>query len=279
MYFNQWGLLFSLEGPHKVPLSFDSFKSITPPKDRFWADPFVIFRNGLYYIFVEEFFYESKNGVISVISLTEEGQYSDSKVVLSKDHHLSYPFLFEEDGEIFMIPETCQNATIELYKCVDFPLKWELESVLIDGIKAVDSTLLKHEGKYWLFTNEKLVENSSNWDVLNIFYSESLLNGEWKRHPENPVIQSVEASRPAGSLFRQSGKMYRPGQNCLKHYGHGLTINEVTHLTETTYKERKVQSIYPDWAKKLVSTHTINSVGKLTIIDVLVRRSKLLSSL
>jgi len=227
-YFNQWSLLFSLEGPHKIPLSFESFKSITPPKDRFWADPFVIFRDGRYYIFVEEFFYETKKGVISVIILTEDGEYSESQTVLNKDYHLSYSFLFEEEGEVYMIPETSQNATIELYRCVDFPLKWELEEVLIHDIKAVDSTLFKHDEKYWLFTNEKLVENSDNWDVLNVFYSESLLNGEWKRHPENPVVQNVEASRPGGSLFRQSGKIYRPGQNCLKHYGHGFTINEVT---------------------------------------------------
>lgn len=273
-YFNQWSLLFSLEGPHKVPLSFQNFKPIRPPKDRFWADPFVVCRNGVYYIFVEELFYETKKGAIAVITLTEDGRYSSSETVLSKDYHLSYPFLFEEGGDIYMIPETSQNATIELYKCVDFPLKWELERVLIDNIKAVDSTLHRHNGKYWLFTNEKLVENSDNWDVLNIFYSESLLAGEWKRHPENPVVQNVESSRPGGSLYNQRGKLYRPGQNCSKHYGHGFTINEVTRLTETSYEERMVQQVYPDWAKNLVSTHTINSVGKLTIIDVLVRRSK-----
>lgn len=273
-YFNQWSLFFSLEGPHKIPLSFQNFKPIRPPKDRFWADPFVLCRNGIYYIFVEEFFYKSKKGTIAMITLNEDGQYSDSKAVLSKDYHLSYPFLFEEDGEVYMIPETSQNSTIELYRCVDFPLKWELETVLIRDIKAVDTTLHKHDGKYWLFTNEKLVENSDNWDVLNIFYAENLLAGEWKRHPGNPVVQNVESSRPGGSLFRQAGKLYRPGQNCLKHYGHGFTINEITRLTETSYEEKTVQSVYPGWAKNLVSTHTINLVGKLTIIDVLVRRTK-----
>ncbi|MDW3192753.1 MAG: hypothetical protein R8G66_10320 [Cytophagales bacterium] len=265
-----------MEGLQEVPFSFDHFKPIVPPHDRFWADPFVIFRNGLYYIFVEEFFYESKKGVISVITLTEEGQYSSSKVVLNKDYHLSYPFLFEEEGDLYMIPETSQNATIELYKCVDFPLMWELEKVLIDDIKTVDTTLLKHDSKYWLFTNEKVVKDSQNWDVLNVFYSDHLLNAAWKRHPQNPVVQDIEASRPGGSIFSRSGQMFRPGQNCLKHYGHGLTINEVIHLTETSYKEKRVQSIYPDWAKNIISTHTINSVNQLTIIDVLVRRKKLL---
>ncbi|MEL7147810.1 MAG: hypothetical protein AAFO69_15665, partial [Bacteroidota bacterium] len=148
-YFNQWSLLFSLEGPHKIPFSFDQFKPIIPPNDRFWADPFVVFRDGCFFIFVEEFLYGSNKGVISVIALTEDGAYADSQVVLSKDYHLSYPFLFEEAGELYMIPETSHNDTIELYKCVDFPLKWELETVLIDHIKAVDSTLIKHEGKYW----------------------------------------------------------------------------------------------------------------------------------
>ncbi len=37
-----------------------------------------------------------------------------------------------------MIPETSANKTVELWKCTDFPLKWEKHSNLLEGIEAVE---------------------------------------------------------------------------------------------------------------------------------------------
>ncbi len=269
----QWILLVKMENSNKISQSFFRFKRILPPKDRFWADPFILQRDDKYYLFIEELLYSNNRGMISVMEIDEKGNHTVPEVVLEKDYHLSYPYLIEDQGELYMLPETKGNKTIELYKCVDFPKKWELEKVLFDDIIAVDTTLFHHDNKYWLFTNIKENEGASAYDELFLFYSDSLL-GEWKSHPLNPIVSDVKYARPAGNIFIYNDMIFRPAQNCSKHYGYGMQIREIVTLTETDYEERQVQSIYPNWAKDLVSTHTLNNSGKLTVIDALVKRRK-----
>ena len=270
-YFDQWILLIKFTKTDKLAQSFYEFKRLTPPKDRFWADPFILQRDSKYFIFLEELVYKEKRGKISVMEIDENGSHSTPKVILETNYHLSYPFLIEDHGELYMMPETKGNKTIEIYKCTSFPYEWTLEKIMFHDIMAVDSTIFKFENKYWLFTNIKENEGASAYDELFLFFSDSLL-GNWKPHPLNPIVSDVKYARPAGNIFIYNDKIFRPSQNCSKHYGYGMQIREILTLTETDYEERQVQSIYPNWSKDLVSTHTLNNSGKLTIIDALVRR-------
>ena len=47
-----------------------------------------------------------------------------------------------------MLPETSGNRTVELYRCVEFPHRWELDRVLMDGVHAVDATLAEHDRRW-----------------------------------------------------------------------------------------------------------------------------------
>ena len=273
-FFNQWILLFKMNTSGTISTSFYQFKKIIPPKDRFWADPHILKKNDTYYIFIEEFIRSENKGFISVIEMDNKGNYKAPVKVLERDYHLSYPFLIEDKGEIFMLPETKANNTIELYKCVEFPLKWELETILINNIQAVDSTITCQDNKYWLFTNMVRNKGASANDELFLFSSDRLISNNWKNHPQNPVISDIKQSRPAGKFFVYKNALYRPSQNSSKHYGYGIKINKVEKLTETEYKETVIDSIVPGWEKKILSTHTINSVDKLTIIDALMKRRR-----
>lgn len=273
-YFNQWILLFKFSSSNSISTSFFRFKKITPPKDRFWADPFIIIRNEKYYIFIEELLYSNNKGYIALIIMNKDGSYSKPVKVLEKDYHLSYPYLIEDSGELYMIPETKENNTIELYKCIDFPLKWELEKILINDINAVDATILVKDNIYWLFANVVRNEGASSLDELFLFSSDKLVSDSWIPHPQNPIVSDVKSSRPAGKFFTYGNKLYRPSQNGSKRYGYGMKINEVIELNRKKYEEKIVDDIYPDWDKKLIATHTINSVDNLTIIDALMKRRK-----
>nr|WP_298927232.1 hypothetical protein [uncultured Allomuricauda sp.] len=273
-FFNQWILLFKFEKKRQLSKSFWRFKRIVPPKDRFWADPFPIEKNGKYYIFFEELIYKNGLGNISVLELDEKGNYSKPSVVLEKDYHLSYPFLIEDQDQLWMIPETLQSNQIELYHCEEFPLKWKLEKILIKNIRAVDTTILYHNKKYWLFCNIRENEGASTSDELFLFHSSVLATDKWQPHPMNPIVSDVRYSRPAGQIFEYNGHLIRPSQNCAKHYGYGMQLQIIERLTETDYKEVNLQSIHPNWSKDLISTHTLNHEGKLTVIDALVKRRK-----
>ncbi|WP_400078907.1 hypothetical protein [Winogradskyella sp. R77965] len=273
-YFGQWIMLYKFEDKNDWATSFHEFKRIVPPKDRFWADPFVMERNGSYFIFFEELIYKENIGKIAVLEIDSDGNFEPPKIIIDKDYHLSYPFLIEEGSDLYMIPESSGNGTIELYKCTAFPLQWQLHKVLMQDVNAVDTTILKHNGKYWLFCNITENEGASSLDELFLFYSDSLLDDDWISHPSNPIVSDVSQSRPAGNIFKNNGKIFRPSQNSAKGYGHGMKINEIVELTTKSYKEETIQSIYPNWEKDLISTHTINNCNKLTVTDALIRRRR-----
>lgn len=266
-YFDQWILLFKLGKKPTLARSFFRFNKIVPPQDRFWADPHIIKKNGKYYIFLEEFVFSKGKGHISVMEMDESGTYTKPEKVLETDFHLSYPFILEEGEDIFMIPETGANRTIEIYRCIDFPHKWVLEKRLFENVFAVDTTVFKKGGKFWLFTSMINHEGIKSFDELSLFYSDDLLSTNWTPHPQNPIVSSVKKSRSAGPIFSYKGDLYRPGQDCAKLYGHGMTIAKITKINELEYKEEDVDAIYPKWDKKLIATHSYVNNDKLTVID------------
>lgn len=274
-YFNQWVICYKFNNlSQNYSKSFYNFKKLIPPKDRFWADPFVVFDNNKHYIFFEELFYNENKGKISFVEIDINGVKNKSKVVLEKDYHLSYPFIFKDNNKYFMIPESMDNKTIELYECEDFPDKWKLVKVLMDNVEAVDTTVLKHNNKYWLFSNIRLDPQLSTNEDLFLFYSDDLF-GKWTSHPMNPIVSDISSSRPAGKIFEYKNKIYRPSQNASKRYGYGMAINEIVTINENEYQEKNINIILPGWKKNVLATHTLNHDGNLTVIDSLLKRKKL----
>jgi hypothetical protein len=187
--------------------------------------------------------------------------------VLEAPYHLSYPFIFEFENGIYMLPESNGNRTIELYKCTEFPFKWAFQKNLMKDCRAVDPTLIQWQGRWWLFVAQVETEGSSLWDELFLYHSDSPLSDHWAAHPRNPVVSDVKSARPAGRCFVRNGRLYRPSQNCSPHYGYGFNLCEITKLTENEYEERVVERVEPNWDEEVVSTHTFNYEAGLTIID------------
>ncbi|MDR6121915.1 hypothetical protein QFZ87_001512 [Bacillus sp. SLBN-46] len=252
----------------------ENFKLIKPPADRFYADPFIIKKDNRTFIFFEEFIYSKGKGDISVFEIDPESNTNSKPVtILDKPYHLSYPFLYEWEDEIYMIPETSGNRTVEIYKATKFPYEWELEKVLIDNINAVDATVIHYNNKFWMFANV-FVDGSSSLDELHIFYSESLL-GEWKPHLMNPVVSNASSARPAGNIFLKDGKLIRPSQDCSFSYGHSVKFNEIVELTEENYNERLQFEMKPDWLKNNKGTHTYNFNEDYEVIDGRMMKSRI----
>lgn len=273
-YFNQWALIFYNNKDNSSPYLLENYKKIYPPKDRFWADPFIVKKNNKYYLFIEELIYKNKLGHLSVMEIDEDGNYTKPEKILVKDYHLSYPFVFEENGVFYMIPETSGNKDIQLYKAIDFPLKWELEKVLMKDVVAVDTTIRKENDIYWMFTNIKKHSGESKHVELNLFYNDKLLSNNWTPHPLNPVVTDVKTSRPAGNLFISDNKLMRPSQNCSSHYGYSLNISEIVKLDTSNFKENVVLEIKPEWDKSISCTHSFNSADKLFVGDIKIKRSR-----
>ena len=271
-YFEQWILLISSNTSNNPP-SWRQFKPLLPPTDRFWADPFIWRQNDDYFIFYEELPYATNRGVISCITLDKGMNIVDNCVVLERPYHLSYPFIFEYEQQLYMIPETGENTTVELYSCRNFPNKWEFVKVLIPGYYAVDATLFEREGKWWLFANIA-EESDSTWDTLYAFYADTPITDQWTPHPKNPIVKDVHSARPAGRIILQNGNLIRPSQDCSVRYGYALNFNHITTLTETDYSETLVSSFRPPRFNPIIATHTWNELGNLRAIDAQMWRRK-----
>jgi len=221
--------------------------------------------NGPRYLFFEDFRYKDDKAVISCAELGQAGELGPSTTVLERDYHLSYPFVFAHQGQIYMLPESSQHRTLELYRAVAFPYRWVLHSVVMEGLRITDATLFQHDGRFWLFATIG-AEGASDWDDLHLFSSCSPLHG-WIPHPLNPVVSDVRRARPAGRLFHDRGDIIRPSQDSATMYGHAIVLNRIDVLSETEYHETPVGRISPAWLPGLVGTHTLAWEDGVEVLD------------
>ncbi len=262
LYQEQWSLLLRSRHAQQE----DDCIRITPPQGRSYADPFLLKWRGENYLFYEDFDVKNmEKGVLACMRLDKNGQTSDPIPVLQRDYHLSYPFLFVWQDELYMMPETGNNGTVEVYRATEFPHQWTLEKTLMKGSHALDSTMIEHEGKYWLFTNVRSKGFPEN-DELHLFSAETPFS-TWTPHPKNPVVSDVRRARPAGKIFRMGNSWIRPAQDCSVRYGYALSFERIDLLTEEDYRETTVHRIDPIQMPGVIAAHTYNFNEDFEVID------------
>jgi len=272
-FLDQWIVLVAPSSGYRA-LAWENFKPLIPPLDRFWADPFIWVRENGYYVFIEELLYSTHRGRIACLTLDKNLDVTSNQVVLEQPYHLSYPFLFEHAGQLYMIPETGKNNRVELYRCIHFPNQWEFEKTLISNICALDTTLLEAHGRWWLFANIQ-EKGGSSWDTLHLYYSDHPLSDHWMPHPLNPIVRDLHSARPAGRIFSDNGRLIRPSQDCSIRYGYAINFNQIVKLTETDYVETCEQTFKPMRKSSIQATHTYNDMAGVMVIDAIRRRRKL----
>lgn len=209
----------------------------------FVADPFLYIQDDTFYVF-----YETKNAVtmqgdIGVSKSTDRGAtWKQLGIALDEDWHLSYPYVFNYNDQIYMMPESSQKGELRLYRAVNFPLQWRLEKVLIKK-PIIDAFLIKHGTKYWIFGSDHSVFGAKKNGELEIYHSDSPL-GPWKLHKKNPIhnVDKSLGARNGGRPFVYNGHLYRVGQDCGETYGKRIRTFRVDVLTEEDYKEVEVPS-------------------------------------
>lgn len=268
-YEQQWLLLVGLRGPEsRCAPDPAGLTSLVPPADRFWADPFVWSQGGRHYIFCEEYPYETRRGRISVLELDADLSPQGPAVpVLDEPRHLSYPFLFEYQGALYMVPESARSRRVDLYRCTEFPHRWVFELSLLSGIEAADATLFEHQGRWWLFCAARQGKVRIN-ESLFAFHADSPQSDRWTPHPRNPLVRDYSGGRPAGRIFRDgSGFLIRPAQDCVPRYGFGLVLNRIETLTPERYAERPIWRTSGERAGGWRALHHLDWRDGLLVMD------------
>ncbi len=240
--------------------------TVKNPPGRFLADPFVIFRDGAHFCFVEDFDYAGGKGKISVLRLREDG-HEDLGCALEEDFHLSYPYLFEADGGLYMCPETHEAGDIRLYKCVSFPNDWQLHKVIMRDVNAADTCIFSHDGKWWMLTNIDSAGIGDHDSELHLFHADTFDSESWTPHPRNPVIFDSRRARNGG-LFIEDGDIFRVFQvQEFDSYGAAMGIARIDVLDEQTFSESEICTIPPHFFDGATGAHSFSVAGKLIAFD------------
>ena len=269
----QWSLYF-YPNSESLETSLFRYKNLIPPKGVDWADPFVISVEDSTYVFFEEFVRKENKAHISMLQMTGKGQLKSKTParILNEPHHLSYPFITEVNGTLYMTVESAAAKKVTLYECERFPDVWIKKKEIFENIQFYDPTFYHHEGLWYLFGNIKPWEGNSANQYLAIYYTDDFVNGTWKPHRLNPVSRDVRGARPAGKIQNYKGKIIRPSQIGAPKYGYGIEVHEIVKLSPTEFVEIPFEEILPLWEPGLLATHTFNFDHKFSFIDVQKRR-------
>ena len=247
--------------------------SIIPnPAGRFLADPFVCHREGRTWCFVEDFSYDDGKAVISVFEIAGI-RAGEPRCCIREAFHLSFPFIFEYENDLYMCPETHQNHDIRVYRCTEFPMKWDLSSILMTNVSAADTMLFASKGRWWMLTNLDYSGLDDQNDELYLFSADSPLATNWLSHPNNPIAIDPGVARNAG-LIVEGGRLFRAAQRqAFDPYRKSVTIREISALSEVEYAERPVCSIDSSFVSSGKAVHHLSSSGDVTVIDICRRAS------
>jgi hypothetical protein len=241
--------------------------------DSFYADPFLLnSEGGNIKILLETYSFEKHYGTISLLTLDKRFKQVSHKILLDTKSHFSYPLIFTENNKTYIFPESRKNGKLSCYEynpvneSIDF-----FQDIL--SLPLQDSTIVKQNGKYWIFGTLPVIDTDTNIITdykLNVFFSDSLL-GPYIPHIGNPVKNGLDGTRSAGNFIEVDGNLYRPTQNCQKEYGESITVNKVTKLTEINFDEEHYMTICINRRKRcnhgMHTIHTINAMDDMIVVD------------
>lgn len=200
------------------------------------AHPFMVMKDGRYYVFFTAKDLKSDQGGIGLAESSDGRHWKFRRTVIREPFVQSHPFVFEWQNEYYLVPEAHTETAVRLYKATAFPDRWQYVGNLLEGDHYISPTLARHGNLWWLFTSP------SGNDTLRLFYA-SDLRGPWKEHPKSPIVKKdLRTARPAGRPFVLDGSLYRLGQDCYPTYGRAVRAFRITELSPAAYAEKMVEA-------------------------------------
>ena len=227
----------------------------------YYADPFVLTTQKDTYLFFECYDYRKGKGCIQAAKRSDH--FKKHYTVLEEDFHLSYPCVFEAEGEVYCLPEANESQRLILYRFNEKAMQLEQEAVLMERIRVVDPTLLRRNGKWELFFTKK------DFPSVKLYrYMADDLRGPYKPFFGNPVKVDCADARMGGAFFELNGVLVRPAQDCVRYYGNAVHLNRVERMDDEAYEETVMDTVGPfldsSFKKGL---HTLNGNDTITVFD------------
>ena len=218
----------------------------------FYADPFGIYINNHYYIYFEYLNYRNKKGEIHYNKYDKDFNLIESKLALTKPYHLSYPYIFQDDQQIALLPEmTGAKGKQNIFIASNLPEKWQEYQLNIPTL--IDPSIFKYKNSYIILgSNSKKVA----------FISDKLL-GPYK---EIKYISNHSYHQSGGKIYQNNGEFYRPLQVSLKTYGEKIFITKLNIGKDYIEEAKEAGSFISCNEQK--GLHTLSLINNdFTVID------------
>ncbi len=237
----------------------------------YYADPFVWAKDGQTWLFVEEFQYRNCKGRLCCVALDGALRPGEPKEILQLKDHASFPFLFEHEGALYLLPETSVSRSLDLYVCEGLPDRWRLVRRLLFGVDAADTVLFMRDGLWWIITSLRDAPGQGRY--LAIYYAHDLLSGTWQPHPINGQrlyeAEPNSSRRNAGNIILDGSTLLRIAQNNPRYYGEATVLMRIEVLTMKEFREVPYDGKHPfEVISQECSPHHISAHNDLIAWDV-----------
>ena len=236
----------------------------------YYADPFLVRHRGQIALLVERFDYRICRGDLCAITLDGNLRPGPAVSIIPRDRHMSFPFVFAHEDELYLVPETGSDRMVEIFRCTRFPDSWEPVAIALNGVDAVDTVIFPHDGLWWLVTSIRPPEGGR---YLAIWHAGDFRTGPWRAHPVNErrLYHALPQSsgRNGGAIIRHEGMLLRPAQSSSRFYGEGMQLMRIDCLTPTEYRESVFEGDHP--TVRIVtdfSPHHLSLAGGLAAFDI-----------
>lgn len=238
------------------------------PKDRWFADPFILdYNDNSIELLVEEWLYATNKGRITRVVIDRSSlQLSESHVILELPTHLSYPFILRKEEKIYVLPENSASGLWKLYEYDRAEDALKEVRILMDK-PLTDAVITELFGDEFVFSTYQPTACGS---VLSVYRKENELYQE--------IDFNSRIARGAGDWFKIGNKVYRPAQDCNGGYGKAVIIQEVERDFEGLFSFKNVRRITSTHKRFNVGCHTLNNYNGLTVVDVRGYRRRIIST-
>ncbi|WP_334184909.1 glucosamine inositolphosphorylceramide transferase family protein [Novosphingobium sp.] len=238
------------------------------PEFTFLADPFGFDDGSHLHVFAEQYDYRTRHGVIERLTFDCELRLVDRRLVLEEPWHLSYPQVFAGEGAVWMLPEAHRSGKLTLYRGSEDLVRWRPECIIALDCVPVDASILRHEGRWWLFYSSA-EDRETKQGSLHLAWAECL-TGPWTPHPANPVRCDKASSRPGGAPAVLGGRIMLPTQDCSQTYGGAIRPLWIDRLDPDHFATSSGAALaFPPGAPAgCEGMHTLNACGDFTLLDV-----------
>tara|TARA_Y100000589_G_scaffold271545_1_gene264267 strand:+ start:1002 stop:1874 length:873 start_codon:yes stop_codon:yes gene_type:complete len=212
------------------------------------ADPFPFYNDEQELLIYEKVNWLTSKGRIKII----DRKNNTEKLIIKRRFHLSFPTVFSNEVDSFLICESAENNSTFIWKIEENFQKFIEYSKINE--KLIDPIIFYKNSTYFLIACKRLKNQE-----YKMFVSTSKNLIEWNVIDEQNIDITNGNERNAGNIVTYGDNLYRLSQINTPLYGSGIRINRILNITTKAYSEEFVKEIkIKNKYKNVNGFHTLN---------------------